>query len=86
MFDSQFGIATQFGGMTAALASASFAESRNQNSNLDSINKLANKLDKMSDTMNSRSLNIYNTIDGTADPSAFADELVRNFRLNARTV
>ena len=36
--------------------------------------------------MNSRSLNVYNTIDGSADPNAFADDLIRSFRLNARTV
>ena len=51
-----------------------------------SIDKLAKKIDSMTSTMNSRSLNVYNTIDGASDPGAFADELVRNFRLNARTV
>ena len=40
----------------------------------------------VADTMNSRSLNIYNTIEGSSDPEAFADDLIRSFRLNARTV
>lgn len=60
--------------------------SRNNAMSLKSIDKLSSKIDSMTSTMNARSLNVYNTIDGTADPSAFADELVRNFRLNARTV
>ena len=52
----------------------------------DRISKLTNSISSMTDTMNSRSLNVYNTIDGASDPTAFADELVRSFRLNARTV
>jgi hypothetical protein len=47
---------------------------------------LTKSLNSMTDTMNSRSLNVYNTIDGTADPEAFADGLLRSFKLNARTV
>ena len=50
------------------------------------INQLTKTLTGMTDTMNSRSLNVYNTIDGSADPEAFADGLIRSFRLNARTV
>ena len=57
-----------------------------QNGRINSIDKLARKIDGMTETMNSRSLNVYNTIDGTADPEAFADGLIRSFRLNARTV
>ena len=51
-----------------------------------SLDKLSSKLDSMTSTMNSRSLNNYITIDGSADPEAFADGLIRSFRLNARTV
>ena len=51
-----------------------------------SINKLARKLDSITEAMNSRSLNNYITIDGASDPEAFADGLIRSFRLNARTV
>ena len=50
------------------------------------INALTKQLDSMTNTMNSRSLNNYITVDGASDPSAFADELIRSFRLNARTV
>ena len=86
MFSSAFGVTTPFGAMNAAFAAQSFAESRNQNGRMDSINRLASKIDSMTDSMNSRSLNVYNTIDGTADPEAFADGLLRSFKLNARTV
>ena len=51
-----------------------------------SIDSLTDQIGSMTDTMNSRSLNVYNTIDGSADPEAFADGLIRSFRLNARTV
>ena len=50
------------------------------------ISKLTSSLNGMTESMNSRSLNVYNTIDGSADPEAFADGLIRSFRLNARTV
>ena len=50
------------------------------------INKLTNRIASMTDTMNSRSLNNYITVDGASDPEAFADDLIRSFRLNARTV
>ncbi len=53
---------------------------------LKSIDKLASRINSMTDAMNSRSMNNYITVDGATDPSAFADELIRGFRLNARTV
>ena len=86
MFDSAFGVSTPFGSLNAAFAASSFNDMRNQNERFDSINRLARKLDTMTETMNSRSLNNYITVDGTADPEAFADGLIRSFRLNARTV
>lgn len=86
MFNSAFGVDTPFGSMNAAFAATSFNDSRNQNANLDSINKLANKINSMTETMNSRSLNNYINVDGTTDPEAFADGLIRSFRLNVRTV
>lgn len=49
------------------------------------ISQLTNTLGIMTDTMNSRSLNNYITVDGSADPEAFADGLIRSFKLNART-
>lgn len=86
MFNSAFGVTTPFGAMNAAFAAQSFADSRNQNARMDSINKLASKIDAMTETMNSRSLNNYITVDGASDPEMFADDLIRSFRLNARTV
>lgn len=50
------------------------------------IDDLTDKIAGMTDTMNPRQLNVYNTIDGATDPGLFADELVRSFRLNARTI
>ena len=47
---------------------------------------LTKSLNSMTESMNSRSLNNYINIDGSADPEAFADGLIRSFRLNARTV
>lgn len=51
-----------------------------------SIDDLTDQIGTMTDTMNSRSLNNYINIDGSTDPEAFADGLIRSFRLNARTV
>ena len=48
--------------------------------------KLANRINDMTNTMNSRAMNNYITVDGAADPNAFADDLIRSFRLNARTI
>lgn len=59
---------------------------RNGLSSVRAIDKLTKRIDGMTESMNSRSLNVYNTIDGAADPEAFADGLIRSFRLNARTV
>lgn len=71
---------------SAAMMASSFVDLRNQNDRNSSLNKLANKIDSMTETMNSRALNNYITIDGAGDPEAFADGLIRSFRLNARTV
>lgn len=86
MFNTAFDATTPFGFLHAGLASRSFNDSRNQNAKSSDIARLANKIDSMTEAMNSRSLNVYNTIDGSADPEAFADGLIRSFRLNARTV
>ena len=72
------------GYLNASRAAASFSDMRI--GSVDSIDKLSKKIDSMTETMNSRSLNVYNTIDGASDPELFADQLVRSFRLNARTI
>lgn len=51
-----------------------------------SIDDLTDQIGSMTETMNSRALNVYNTIEGSGDPEAFADGLIRSFKLNARTV
>ena len=86
MFNTAFGVTTPFGAMNAGFAAQSFADSRNQNVRDDSIRKLTSKLESMTESMNSRSLNVYNTIEGSGDPEAFADGLIRSFKLNARTI
>ena len=86
MFNTAFGVATPYGAMNAAFAAQSFADSRNQNERNSELIKLVNSINSMTDTMNSRSLNNYINIDGAGDPEAFADGLIRSFRLNARTV
>lgn len=86
MFGTAFGINSPFGSMNAALAAASFNDSRNQNARMKSIDNLASKLDSMTETMNSRSLNNYITVDGASDPEAFADALASRFRLHTRTL
>lgn len=51
-----------------------------------SIDDLTDQIGTMTDTMNSRALNNYINVDGATDPEAFADGLIRSFRLNARTI
>ena len=59
----------------------------NQNSELaDKLGRLTDSLDGVTDIMNSRQQNNYITIDGSDDPDAFADQLTRRFKLNARSV
>ena len=62
------------------------ADLKKENDRLaNGISKLTSTLSGMTDTMNSRALNNYINIDGSTDPEAFADGLIRSFRLNART-
>lgn len=87
MFGRDFGINSSFaGGINAAFAARSFNDYRNQNAKNSEIAKLTDSIYGMTDTMNARSLNNYITVDGATDPNAFADELIRSFKLNARTV
>ena len=80
-------INSRFGSMGLGASLAGAISGNIQNGGKDSaITKLAHKLDSMTEAMNSRSLNNYITIDGSADPEGFADDLIRSFRLNARTV
>lgn len=74
------------GSINAGIAAKAFEDAMNTKNESNSIDKLASKIDGMTETMNSRSLNNYITVDGASDPNAFADDLIRSFRLNARTV
>ena len=74
------------GRINSQLASINASFNRTDDDLSDMVKKLSLSLDSMTDTMNSRALNNYITIDGSADPEAFADGLIRSFRLNARTV
>ena len=77
---------TPFNLNNALLASQSFGDFRNQNRQNSDIARLARTLDSMTESMNSRALNNYITVDGAADPEVFVDGLIRGFTLNARTV
>lgn len=59
---------------------------QNEAMSMKSIEKLANKLSSMTDTMNSRSMTNYITVDGSEDPMMFADKLIRGLKLNARAM
>ena len=51
-----------------------------------SINRLAKRLESVTETMNSRSMNNYFRVDGASDPNAFADAVSDRLRLKARAV
>ena len=80
-------ISSRFGTVSAGLAGSISGRIQNGSmSSMATLNKLNKTLSAMTDTMNSRSLNNYITVDGASDPNAFANDLIRSFRLKARTV
>lgn len=85
--NSVFGAGTLgVNGRGSRMASSIAGIQNGSNNKLSSIDRLAKKIDGMTETMNSRSMNAYVTVDGGGDPETFADELVNAFRLNARTI
>ena len=60
--------------------------SRSDDRIASSIMDLTKKLDMVTDTMNSRQMVNNIQIDGAEDPDSFADQLLRSFRLKARTI
>lgn len=50
------------------------------------LSNLGDKLGQVTETMNSRQMTNYITVDGAEDPLIFADKLVRGLKLNARTM
>lgn len=81
-----FGLNTPYSGLFNAQSVAASFQNRPNSAEFTAINKLAKEIGSMNETMNARSINVYNTIDGSSDPEAFADGMIRSFRLNARTV
>lgn len=80
-------VSSKFGSVSTGIATSIGGRVQNGSmANNATLNKLNKTLSSMTDTMNSRSLNNYITVDGASDPNAFADDLIRSFRLNARTV
>ena len=74
---------SMFRAMNVSMSMNGFAD---QNAELnDKLSRLTDTLDGMTDVMNSRQVNNYNTI-SSSDPDAFADQLTRRFKLNARTM
>lgn len=80
-------MSSKFGSVSTGIATSIGGRVQNGSmANNATLNKLNKTLSAMTDSMNSRSLNNYISIDGSTDPEAFADGLIRSFRLNARTV
>ena len=79
--------ASKFGSVSTGLAGSIGGRVQNGSmANNATLNKLNKTLSAMTETMNSRSLNNYITVDGASDPTEFADSLIRGFRLNSRMV
>lgn len=80
-------VSSKFGSVSTGLAGSIGGRVQNGSmANNATLNKLNKTLSSMTESMNSRALNNYITVDGASDPNAFADDLIRSFRLNARTV
>ena len=60
--------------------------SRDDDRIAESIERLSDRLESVTDTMNSRQLINNIQIDGSEDPTAFADALTSRFKLKARTM
>lgn len=84
--DPAFGLSTPYNNyISAQMAARSFNE-RGNSSDFEAIAKLASEIGLMTESMNSRQMINNIQIDGSEDPTAFADALTRRFKLNARTM
>ena len=72
--------------MSANISGNMAAELQNRNDLQNSLANLSNRLDSVTDSMNSRQMVNYITVDGAENPEAFADRFVRKLKLNMRTV
>ena len=80
-------VSSKFGSVSTGLAGSIGGRVQNGSmANNATLSKLNKTLSSMTESMNSRALNNYITVDGASDPNAFADDLIRSFRLNARTI
>lgn len=86
MLGGNFGLSTPYSGFFNAQMAASAFQNDRDSSAFDAIDKLAQEIGAMNDTMNSRQLVNNINIEGSEDPNAFADALTRRFKLNARTM
>lgn len=62
------------------------AQLQNRSDLEGSLAKLSSRLDRVTDSMNSREMVNYITVDGAENPELFADRFVRRLKLNMRTV
>ena len=72
--------------MSASISGNVAADIQNRNNLQNSLANLSNRLDSVTDSMNSRQMINYITVDGAENPEAFADRFVRKLKLNMRTV
>ena len=72
--------------MSASISGNVAADIQNRNDLQGSLSKLSSRLDSVTDSMNSRQMINYITVDGSENPEAFADRFVRKLKLNMRTV
>lgn len=79
-FERSFGVTAR--GLTDSVSVAI----QNRRKGDPAIMRLARDIEQMTDTMNSRQMINNIQVDGAADPDMFADQLLRRFRINARTM
>lgn len=81
-----FGLSVPSTGIRLAENISANIQNGGKNDMASSINRLARRLETVTDAMNSRSMNNYFQIDGGTDPNAFADAVSDRLSLKARAV
>ena len=79
-------INSAFGNRQLALASSINGSIQNGSDLQTNLSDLNRRLDALTNTMNSRQMINYITVDGAENPEAFADKLVRKLKLNMRAM
>ena len=86
-FSSDVGLMnSMFGNRQVALAGNISGTIQNGSSLETTVSTLSRRLDDLTNTMNSRQMINYITIDGSSDPELFADRLVRKLKINMRAM